>query len=112
MSSLIAEIAMSKTLLLVVVGAILAFVTGRVQVPVSIIVPIYFAKYSVESIPEVAFAVMFFSVYMGYIISPVHPCVSVSLEYFKTSFTKYSKGMILPIILSLMFAVIISIALL
>jgi len=111
-SSLIAEIAMPKTLLLVGVGATLAFVTGRVQVPVSIIVPIYFAKYGVKSIPEVAFSVMFFSVYMGYIISPVHPCVSVSLEYFKTSFTKYSKGMILPIVLSLVFAAAVSMTLL
>jgi len=109
MSSLIAEIAMSKTLLLVGVGAILAFVTGRVQVPVSIIVPIYFAKYAVESIPGLAFAVMFFSVYMGYILSPVHPCVSVSLEYFKTTFTQYSKSMIIPVLLSLIFATIVAI---
>jgi len=109
MSSLIAEIAMSKTLLLVVVGAVLAFVTGRVQVPVSIIVPIYFAKYSVDSIPGLAFAVMFFSVYMGYILSPVHPCVSVSLEYFKTTFTQYSKSMIVPVFLSLIFATIVAI---
>jgi len=109
MSSLIAEIAMSQTLLLVGVGAVLAFVTGRVQVPVSIIVPIYFAKYSVDSIPELAFAVMFFSVYMGYILSPVHPCVSVSLEYFKTTFTQYSKSMIIPVLLSLIFATIVAI---
>jgi uncharacterized protein len=109
MSSLIAEIAMSKTLLLVGVGAILAFVTGRVQVPVSIIVPIYFAKYAVESIPGLAFAVMFFSVYMGYILSPVHPCVSVSLEYFKTTFAQYSKSMIVPVLLSLILATIVAI---
>jgi hypothetical protein len=112
MSSLIAEIEMSKSLLLIGAGAILAFVTGRIQLPVSIIVPIYFAKYAVESMSGLAFALMFFSVYMGYIVSPVHPCVSVSLEYFKATFTQYVKGLIIPIVLSLTLAAIISITLL
>jgi len=112
MSSLIAEIDMPETLLLVGVGAILGFVTGRIQIPVSVIVPIYFSKYSVSSVPELAFAVMFFSAYMGYILSPVHPCVAVSLEYFKVSFSQYSKAIIIPVLLSLIFAAIISLILL
>jgi integral membrane protein (TIGR00529 family) len=112
MSSLIAEIDMPETLLLVGIGAILGFVTGRIQIPVSVIVPIYFSKYSVSSVPELAFAVMFFSAYMGYILSPVHPCVAVSLEYFKVSFSQYSKGIIIPVLLSLIFAAIISLILL
>ena len=109
MSSLIAAIEMPKTLLLVGVGAVLGFVTGRVQLPVSVIVPIYFAKYSLSAIPALGFAVMFFSAYMGYIISPVHPCVSVSLEYFKVPYVRYFRGIIIPVVLSLLFASIISI---
>ncbi len=97
----IASLAVSKAILLVVIGAILGFATGRVQVPVSILLPIYFSKYGVEAMMALPFALMFFSIFMGYIISPVHPCVSVSLEYFKSSFKDFLKNMIIPVAMGL-----------
>ena len=48
-----------KIVLCVFIGFILGFVTGRIQVHTSIIIPIYLANYAVSS---------------------VHPCVFVSLE--------------------------------
>lgn len=92
----IASLAVSKAILLVVIGAILGFATGRVQVPVFILLPIYFSKYGVETMMALPFALMFFSIFMGYIISPVHPCISVSLEYFKSSFKDFLKNMMIP----------------
>lgn len=107
-SSLIAEIDMSPAFLLVGVGAFLGFVTGRIQLPVSIILPIYFAKYSVEGIPPEAFAIMFFAVYIGYIITPVHPCVSVSLEFFNVSPREYVRGLMVPVTISLIAVAIVA----
>ncbi len=102
----IASLAVSKAILLVVIGAILGFATGRVQVPVSILLPIYFSKYGVEAMMALPFALMFFSIFMGYIISPVHPCISVSLEYFRSSFKDFLKNMMIPTAMGLFVAFI------
>ncbi len=103
-SSIIAVIAFSPAFLLVGIGAFLAFVTGRVQLPVSILLPIYYSRYGLDSMSPGAFAIMFFSVFMGYMISPVHPCVSVSIAFFKTSFKDFMKAMFLPVVISLVIA--------
>lgn len=90
-SRVIAQANFSKDFLLVGVGALLGFATGRVMVPISILLPIYFAQFGQDSMNPFVFAIMFFSVYQGYVISPVHPCVSVSLQYFKTNLKDFYK---------------------
>ena len=100
--SLIAELPVSKAVLIVGIGALLGFATGRVQVPVSIIVPIYFSKYGVSAMSPPIFAITYFSIFMGYIISPVHPCVSVSLEYFSSSLKSFFRIVIVPTIIALL----------
>jgi len=107
-SSAIAGIVISKTFLIVIIGFFLGFATGRVQVPVSILLPIYFAKYGSESMTHFVFTIMFFSVFIGYVFSPLHPCVSVSIEYFKTSLKSFYKKVALPIFISLAIALIVS----
>ena len=104
--SLIAGLSVSKAVLIVGVGALLGFATGRVQVPVSILVPIYFSKYGASALTPSAFAIIYFSAFMGYVISPVHPCVSVSLEYFKSGFKDFLKILILPTVIALIIAFI------
>lgn len=95
-STAIAGIAFSKTFLFVVIGIFLGFVTGRVQVPVSIILPIFYARFGSDQMTPVVFAIMYFSIFLGYIISPIHPCVSVSLEYFKTDLKQFYARTLLP----------------
>ncbi len=102
--SLIAELSVSKTVLIVVIGALLGFVTGRVQVPVSIIVPIYLTKYGETAMTPVAFAFIYFSIFMGYMVSPVHPCVSVSLEYFDSTLKNFFKTLVPPAVAGLIIA--------
>jgi len=70
-------------------------------VPASIIIPVFLARHSLEAMPLPSFAVMYFSVFLGYLVSPVHPCVSVSLEYFKSGLSQYTKKLALPTIVSL-----------
>lgn len=104
MAAVIAGIAFSPAFLLVGVGALLSFVTGRVQLPVSILLPIFYSKYGQDAMTPGVFAIMFFSIFMGYMISPVHPCVSVSIEFFKTTLKDFMKSAIIPVVLSLIIA--------
>ncbi len=97
----IAELDVPKAVLLVLVGALLGFTTGRIQVPVSILVPIHFAKYGVDSMAPVAFAIMYFSVFMGYIVSPVHPCVSVSMDYFRSNIRDFFRLTVPPALIAI-----------
>ncbi len=108
-AKIIAEIVFSKSFLIVGIGAFLGFVTGRVQMPFSILLPVYYSKFGNETITYVVFAVMFFSIFIGYVISPVHPCVSVSLEFFGTGLKGFFKKLAVPTIISLCLALAISI---
>lgn len=92
--------------LCVILGFIFGFITGRIQVPASIVIPIYLAKF--VSMSSVAFAFTYFSIFLGYAISPIHPCVSVSVEYFGISIRDYLKAMVLPTFLTLSLILILS----
>ena len=65
-------------------GFFLGFATGRVQLPSTILIPIYLSQYAIGSMPVFEFALLYFAVFMGYISTPIHPCVAYSLKYFKT----------------------------
>lgn len=101
-SAAIAAIAFNKTFLLVGIGLFLGFVTGRVQVPVSILLPIYYARFSVDTMSPPVFAVMYFAVFIGYLVSPIHPCVAVTLEYFKTNLKEYYRKVAPPALLAIL----------
>ena len=77
---LIARIPLPPLLLSVLVGFLLAMVTGRVQLPASIIFPIFLS--ATGPISPFVFALIYSSIYFGYIFSPVHPCLVVTCEYF------------------------------
>ena len=91
----IGAMALPPVVLCVVIGVLLGLITGRIQSPMSILIPIYATMYGVMSAP--AFAVTYFAVFLGYILTPIHPCISVSLEYFRTSLGAFLKRMAVPI---------------
>lgn len=95
----IAALHLSPIVLCVVIGFVLGLVTGRIQAPMSIVVPIFVTAYGAMSGP--AFAVTYFAVYLGYLVTPIHPCVSVSVEYFGASMSAYLRKMIVPVTVSL-----------
>jgi len=99
--NLIRDLQPSKVVLIVVFGPLLGFVTGRLQIPTSILIPIYLSVYSVDSMDPVTFAIMYFAVFLGYVISPVHPCISVTLEYFKADFNNFIKFIAPPTVVGL-----------
>ncbi len=94
----IGGLAVPGGVLLVVFGFLLGFGTGRIMLPASIIAPIYFGMARVDGLPTLAtlaaFQAMYIAIFTGYIITPVHPCISISLEYFDGKMSKFLKIMI------------------
>jgi len=92
----LAALSLPPIFLCVVVGFVLGLITGRIQAPTSIIIPIFITTYGAMS--PAAFAVTYSAVFLGYLITPIHPCISVSLEYFSTSMSDFLRKMALPIV--------------
>jgi hypothetical protein len=55
--------------------------------------PIYLIM---STITPPIFALIYTSIFFGYIISPVHPCVSVTLEYFNVPMKNFLRLSALP----------------
>lgn len=108
MSAIIAKIAISKSFTIVFIAAFLGFVTGRVQMSFAIVLPIFYSRFGTDAMSYLLFAIMFFSTFMGYIVSPIHPCVSVSLEFFGSSLKGFYKKLFWPAFISLTAAFLIS----
>jgi len=97
-------------ILLIFIGFFLGFATGRIQLPLSILIPIYLLQNMLSVMPLFYFTILYLSVFLGYIITPIHPCVSYSINYFKSSYSKVIKKLALPTITA--FAVLVGIYLL
>jgi integral membrane protein (TIGR00529 family) len=82
-SDLIAGLPLPPLMLAVTAGFVLSVCTGRVQLPASIVLPVYLS--SVPVITPTIFALIYIAIFFGYIISPVHPCLVVTCEYFGIS---------------------------
>ncbi len=95
----IAGLALPPVALCVAIGFLLGLVTGRIQAPISVVVPIYLTTHAAVSGP--AFGVTYFGIYLGYLITPIHPCVSVSLAYFKTTMPAFLRRMAVPVAIAL-----------
>ncbi len=104
---LMADIQMPLVVLCVLGGYLLGVITGRIQAPMSILVPIYAVRFG--NMTHLVFAFTFFSVFLGYCVSPIHPCVSVSVEYFKISIREVIITLGPPTLLSLAILVLAAI---
>ena len=85
--------------ILLAIGFLLGFGTGRIITPAGIIFPIFLTKFGNMSLPN--FAIMYFSIFLGYVLTPVHPCVSLSLESFKVEIKDYLKAVLPPTLIAL-----------
>lgn len=101
MGSLIASLAVPAVVLSVVIAFLLAFVTGRTQLSASVVIPTYLGAAGLLSMPHGLFAITFVSIFLGYLISPLHPCISVSLEYFNTTLERAIRAMASQTIIAL-----------
>ncbi len=101
----ISDLALPPAILCIAIGALLGMITGRIQSPISIIVPIYITTYGAMS--AAALAVTYFAVFLGYILTPIHPCISVSLEYFHTSLGAFLRRLAVPILAALLVTLVV-----
>lgn len=85
--------------ILLAIGFLLGFGTGRIITPAGIIFPIFLTKFGNMSLPT--FAIMYFSIFLGYVLTPVHPCVSLSVESFKVETKDYFKAVLQPAFIAL-----------
>jgi len=107
-SEVIADIVFSETFLIVGIAFFLGFITARAQVAVSILLPIFYAKFGYSAMTPAVFAIVFFSVFMGYLVSPIHPCLVVSLEYFKTNLKGFYRRITIPALIAILCAIVVS----
>ncbi|MHA1727679.1 MAG: DUF401 family protein [Promethearchaeota archaeon] len=83
----------------------LGFATGSVQLANSILIPIYLIQYGLTVMPIISLSLIYFSVFMGYLITPIHPCIAYSVEFFKTEYRKSFRYLAAPVFIC--FAVIL-----
>jgi integral membrane protein (TIGR00529 family) len=104
-ASLVAAIPIPPLLLCILAGFLLGAGTGRVLLPASIIFPIYMTT---SRISPISFALIYTGLFFGYVISPVHPCLSITCEYFSASLKKAIRLLAYPALIILAIAVILS----
>ncbi|MHA1602136.1 MAG: DUF401 family protein, partial [Promethearchaeota archaeon] len=80
----------------ILVGFFLGFATGRATLPLTLMVPTYLIQYNLNTMPLPDFSILYFIMFLGYIISPIHPCIAYSVDYLKTSYKQMLKYMIIP----------------
>lgn len=101
----IAAMTLPPLVLCVVIGFALGLITGRIQAPMAIVVPIYVSTYG--NFSTAGFAVTFYAVFLGFILTPIHPCVSVSLEYFRTPLSSFWRRLAVPAVVGLGVALLV-----
>ncbi len=103
---LISQIPISPLILCIIAGFILALGTGRILLPASVIFPIFLTT---SNITPFSFALIYTSIFFGYVVSPVHPCLSVSAEYFKTPLKGVLKLLFPPAMIILLITIILGV---
>lgn len=83
-------------LFFICLGFGLGFATGRTQLPLSILIPIYLIQYSLTIMSLLDFVLLYSATFLGYLVTPIHPCVSYSINYLKTEYKGAFKHLALP----------------
>lgn len=91
-------------ILTTIIPFLVGFATGRVQLSIAIIIPIIIQL--TGSITPGQFVMVYTLATTGYLMSPAHPCLVLSVQYFHTSMIRSIEKLLPPITLLSLFAVI------
>ncbi len=105
----ISRIKFGTVLVLFVFPFVLGLLTGRVQLAASLVLPILLSGDGFVSAGM--FIAIFSSALSGYLMSPAHPCLVLSVEYFKSSISGAIKKLLIPSLLLALISLIYGIAL-
>ncbi|MBC7222482.1 DUF401 family protein [Candidatus Bipolaricaulota bacterium] len=86
-------------------GLLMGLATGRQQAAISVTIPIHLAARG--SLDPFSFSVIYQAAYLGYLLSPLHPCLVVSAEYAKADLWK-TWGKLFPPSLAFLFGVVLA----
>ncbi|WP_457559750.1 DUF401 family protein [Candidatus Harpocratesius sp.] len=89
-------------ILLLILGFFLGFATGRNQMPFSLLIPIYLIQNQISIMPIFDFVSLYTAIFIGYLLTPLHPCLAYSIKYFNTDYRSSLKALLFPAIFSLM----------
>lgn len=90
----IGALALPPAVLAVGVGWLLGFSTGRQQAALSLVIPLYLG--AAGAVRPWAFAVVYLASYLGYLLSPLHPCLTVSAEHVGVPLSAVWRRLLLP----------------
>jgi integral membrane protein (TIGR00529 family) len=79
----------------------LGFATGRTQLPLSILIPIYLIQYSLTIMSLLDFVFLYSATFLGYLLTPIHPCVSYSVNFLNTEYKGAFKFLAMPTLICL-----------
>lgn len=102
LTGLIASLPIPLLLLCEIAGFVIAFAAGRVLLPASVVFPIYLAA---RPVTPIVFGLIYTSVFFGYVMSPTHPCMSFTCEYFDAPFKDVAR-LLAPLVAVIMAAVL------
>jgi integral membrane protein (TIGR00529 family) len=83
-------------ILFICIAFFFGYATGRIQLPLSILIPIFLIQYSMSIMPLIEFIFLYCAIFLGYLITPIHPCVSYSINYLETDYKNTLKGLAKP----------------
>jgi hypothetical protein len=75
-------------------GLLMGLATGRQQAALSVVIPVYLA--GAGSLSPWQFSLLYQASYLGYLLSPLHPCLVVSAEYAGTRLSAVLRRLLLP----------------
>ena len=81
------------------IAVALGFMTGRMITPAGIVFPIYLTKFGAVS-PS-TFALIYFGIFLGYVLTPVHPCISLTTESLDVELKDYIRAVLPPVAVGL-----------
>jgi len=93
-----------KILLAVILPFLIGFAVGRIQLTLTIMIPLYIGLFG--AMDYLTLATIYTSTLAGYLMSPAHPCLVLTVEYFKADLYGSIKKIFVPSVLLTLFAAI------
>lgn len=104
MLQIISSVRVHVLVIYMVIPFTLGLLTGRVKLAVSLVLPIILYGYGPISVG--IFIIIYCSSLAGYLMSPAHPCLVLSSEYFHSDMKKSIKSLLVPTLVFVLFSTV------
>ncbi len=94
--------------MVVILGSVVAYIVGT-HMPAAAILAPFFATYFSGGLLVPYTALLFLSIMLGYLLSPLHLCLVLTTQYFGVGYSETVKRMFLPL-LAMFIAMIVQLA--